>query len=397
MTAAVVDVSSGKAAEVIAGVDTHSRTHHAAALDGQGRLLGSAQFTADATGYEQVLTWLRSFGTLHVVGVEGTSSCGAGLTRYLQQEHVSVLEVNRPDRRLRALRGKSDSLDAENAARRALASTHTATGSTTASTEPARGRRNTTRTLPGEAVATPKDTTTVVEAVRALRVARQGAVKARTAALNQLKALIITAPEQLRDELRQRPLKTAAAEAARYRPDAARLHEPLQATKWAMRCIGRRVEDLTTEIDGLNVHLTNLLTTTAPKTMALFGVGTEHAGQLLVTAGGNPQRLSSESAFAALCGASPIPASSGITNRHRLQRGGDRAANSALYMIAVVRMRFCTQTRAYVERRTKEGLSKRDILRCLKRYIARQAYHAIMEDFSQLNVSSALQPAAMTT
>lgn len=367
------DVTSDQATEVIAGVDTHSRTHHAAALDAQGRLLGSAQFDADGAGYIQMLTWLRTFGALILVGIEGTSSYGAGLTRYLHQEHVRVLEVNRPDRRLRAMRGKSDPLDAENAARRALASTDQPGSSKADSAVATPGRRSVQRTRPGEAVAIPKDTTTVVEAVRALRIARQGAVKARIAALNQMKGLITTAPEQLRAELRQRPLKKVAVEVARYRPDATRLHEPMQATKWALRCIGRRIEDLTTEIDGLSVHLNDLLNAAAPKTMALFGVGAEHAGQLLVTAGGNPQRLASEAAFAALCGASPIPASSGVTNRHRLQRGGDRHANSALYMIAVVRMRFCPQTRAYVERRTKEGLSKRDILRCLKRYIARQA------------------------
>ncbi|PPK90190.1 transposase IS116/IS110/IS902 family protein [Kineococcus xinjiangensis] len=391
MTARVDDVIN--APDVIGGVDTHSRTHHAAALDAQGRLLGSAQFSADGAGYRDLLTWLRSFGTVGLVGIEGTSSYGAGLTRYLQQENVSVVEVNRPDRRLRALRGKSDPLDAENAARRALASTH----QLAAPAQAAPGRRGAPRRRPGESVATPKDTTTVIESVRALRVARQGAIKARIAALNQLKALITTAPEQLRAELRRLPLKTAAAEAARYRPDTARLSEPMQATKWAMRSIGRRVEDLTAEIDALSVHLTDLLSSAAPKTMALFGVGTEHAGQLLVTAGGNPQRLGSEAAFAALCGASPIPASSGITNRHRLQRGGDRHANSALYLIAVVRMRYCPVTRAYVERRTKEGLSKRDILRCLKRYIARQAYNAIMQDLGRLTTAPPAEPAPMTT
>ncbi|PPK90177.1 transposase IS116/IS110/IS902 family protein [Kineococcus xinjiangensis] len=375
MTALIVEVTGG---EVIGGVDTHARTHHAAALDGVGRLLGSAEFPADAAGYQQLLAWLRGFGTVRQVGIEGTSSYGAGLTRYLRQEDVAVLEVNRPDRRLRALRGKSDPLDAENAARRALASTPEA--------QTARPRRlHSQRIRPGEAVATPKDTTTVVESVRVLRIARHGAVKARVAALNQLKDLITTAPDDLRTTLRNRPLTTVAQEVARYRRDPARLAEPMQATKWALRSIGQRVAALTEEIDVLSAALTRLMRTAAPATMALLGVSTEHAGQLLVTAGGNPQRLGSEAAFAALCGACPIPASSGMTSRHRLHPGGDRDANSSLHMIALVRMRWCPDTRAYVERRTKEGLSKREIIRCLKRYIARQTYHAIMQDLGHLN------------
>ncbi len=340
---------------VIGGVDTHADTHWAAALDGVGRLLGTRQFPANASGYADLAAWLAEFGTVSVVGVEGTSSYGAGLTRDLRGRGASVLEVNRPDRRLRAVRGKSDPIDAENAARRALATQDTAT---------------------------PKDTTTVVEAVRVLTVARSGAVKARAAALNQLKDLVTTAPESLRTTFKGEPLRRVAAASARLRPDRHDLADPLMATKTAMRSIGRRVNDLTDEITELDRQLAGLLALAAPHTMALFAISTQHAAQLLITAGGNPDRLSSEASFAALCGVNPIPASSGKTRRHRLNRAGDRKANRTLHMITVPRMRWHPPTRAYVQRRTDEGLSKREIMRCLKRYIAREAYHAIMADLT---------------
>lgn len=186
-------------------------------------------------------------------------------------------------------------------------------------------------------------------------------------------------------------LKAAAAEAARFHISAGAPTDPVQATKMAMRCVGRRAAALTDEIDATGTQLTQLLESVAPTTMALFGVSTEHAGQLLVTAGGNPQRLGSESAFAALCAANPIPASSGKTHRHRLNPYGDRHANSALHMIAVVRIRHDPATRTYVAKRTTDGRSEREIIRCLERYIARQIYHAIMTD---LTPPDALQPNA---
>jgi transposase len=192
------------AAAVIGGVDTHADTHYAAALDLVGRLLGTQQFGADAAGYRKLLDWLESFGPVQRVGVEGTGCYGAGLTRFLRHERVNVVEVNRADRRTRRLRGKSDPLDAENAARSVLA---------------------------GRDAVVPKDTATVVESIRGLRVARDGAVKARTAALNQLKDLITTAPEQLRASLRSKTLRAVAIDAARFRPDTTRLADPLQATK----------------------------------------------------------------------------------------------------------------------------------------------------------------------
>lgn len=339
--------------EVTGGVDTHKDTHHAAVLDRTGRLLGSRSFTADERGYARMLEWMSSFGILVHAGVEGTGSYGAGLTRFLRAAGISVVEVNRPDRRTRRQRGKSDPIDAESAARAVLS---------------------------GEAGAIPKDRASIVEAIRVLRIARDGAVKARTAALNQLKDLITTAPEELRSQLRDLSLVQAAKHCARLRPDAHRLADPTQATKTALRAIGARIAHLDTEVGDASQQLKDLVAAAAPRTIALLGVSTEHAGQLLVTAGNNPDRLRSEAAFAALCAASPIPASSGKTHRHRLNPGGDRAANRALHMITVVRMRWHPDTRAYVTRRTADGLSKREIMRCLKRYIARQIYHTIQAD-----------------
>jgi transposase len=355
MTRMTTASTAAEAIGVTGGVDTHSNTHHAAALDDVGRLLSTREFPANIDGYEQLLDWLQSFGTLRRIGIEGTGCYGAGLTRFLRRHGIEVVEVNRPDRRARRVRGKSDPLDAESAARRALA---------------------------GEDRVTPKDTTTIVEAIRVLRIARTGAVKSRTAAYNQLKDLIITAPDSLRESLRGKTLQRVAAECARLRPDRTRLADPLHATKLALRTIALRVADLSAEIIDLDAQLDELVRCAAPRTMALLGVGPDHAAQLLITAGGNPERLQSEAAFAALCAACPIPASSGKTNRHRLNPAGDRDANRALYMITLTRLRYCPETRAYAQRRQAEGLSKRETIRCLKRYVARQVYHAVRADLS---------------
>jgi transposase len=344
-----------EATGVTGGVDTHSNTHHAAAIDQVGRLLGTREFPANLAGYQQLLEWLESFGVLARIGIEGTGCYGAGLTRFLRGQGVAVIEVNRPDRRSRRVRGKSDPLDAESAARRALA---------------------------GEDHITPKDTTTIVEAIRVLRIARTGAVKSRTAAYNQLKDLIITAPDSLRESLRGKTLQRVASECARLRPELARLADPTQATKLALRTIALRVADLNGEISALDAQLGRLVQVAAPRTLALLGVGPEHAAQLLITAGGNPGRLRSEAAFAALCAACPIPASSGKTSRHRLNPAGDRDANRALYMIILSRLRYCAATKAYAQRRQAEGLSKRETIRCLKRYVAREIYHAVRADLS---------------
>jgi transposase len=349
-----MDSMTGPARGVVAGVDSHTDSHDAAVLDDRGRLLGRRRFPADGSGYRELLSWVQRFGPLAAIGVESTGSYAAGLVRHLRAQGLEVLEVNQPHPHTRRRRGKSDPIDAELAARHVLAAS---------------------------SIVIAKDTSGIVEAIRQLRVARDGAVKARTAALNALGGLIVAAPEELRRQLLVR--KTTRGRAtlcARLRPDQARLQEPLHAAKAALRSLARRVIDLDAEIKLLDHQLKQLVATAAPATTARVAVSTGHAGTLLVTAGQNIQRLRSEASFAALCGASPLPVATGRSDRHRLNYGGDRDANCALHMIAVCRLRHCQRTRAYAERRTAEGKTKTEIIRCLKRYIARELYHALVAD-----------------
>jgi transposase len=262
---------------------------------------------------------------------------------------LPVVEVARPDRSLRRRRGKSDPIDAQAAAR---------------------------ATLAGVATTIPKTREGQVELVRVLRVARRGPMKARVAAAEQLYGVLCSAPEELRQPLLRLKTKDLVGACAALRPGPL-LTSPTAATKATLRTLARRWQQLQGELDQLDRQLQALVTAAAPTLVALPGVGVDTAGQLLVTALDNPQRLGSEAAFAQLCGTAPIPASSGRTDRHRLNRRGDRRANHALWRIALVRMRCHPETRAYVERRTKQGLSKLDILRCLKRYIAREIYHQL--------------------
>jgi transposase len=343
--------------KVIGGVDTHADKHWAAVLDSAGRLLGTREFDSDRAGCERLLAWLRRHGELTAVGVEGCGSYGAGLMRLLNERRVPVREVDRPNRQARRRQGKNDPLDAEAAARAVLA---------------------------GVADGTPKSRDGVVEAIRVLRVARSGAVKARTAALNSMISLARTAPEPLASQLRGLNARRLVAAAARFRlpadsaARAAALHEPVPAAKVSLRRLAQRIHDLDAEISAADQDLHALLTDTAPDLLARHGVGVDTAGQLLVTAGDNPERLADDRAFAALTGTSPLPASSGRTDRHRLNRSGDRAANRALFSITLSRMATHQPTKDYVERRTKDGLSKREIMRCLKRYIARELFPLIV-------------------
>jgi transposase len=333
------------AQRVTAGVDTHRDVHVVAALDQRGGQLGVESFAANAAGYRQSLSWLRSFGPLERVGVEGTGTYGAGLTRYLHDQGVTVVEVTCPNRQRRRSHGKSDPVDALSAARAAQG---------------------------GEATAQAKTRSGNVEAIRALRVARRSAAKARIDALNQMRALLVTGPEDLRANFRGTTVWRMVTAAVRLRP--ADPTTPVGATKYALRELARRVQALEAEIERLDAILVPLVAVTAPALVARHGVGPETAGALLVSVGDNPDRLHSEAAFAHLCGASPIDASSGLVVRKRLNRGGDRRANEALWRIVMVRMVSDPHTRHYVERRTKEGLSKREIIRCLKRYVARELY-----------------------
>jgi transposase len=344
--------------EVIGGVDTHGRTHHGAVIDSVGRLLGDREFAATAAGYRGLLAWVGSFGPVRAIGVEGTGTYGAGLARYLSAEAVRVIEVDRPDRKTRRRHGKSDPIDAIAAARAVLA---------------------------GTATGTPKTRTGPVEALRALRVARRGALKARVAALNQLHGLIAAAPESLRGHLIDLSRTAMVTRCAGFRVNQEQLDTPVQATKAALRAVAHRIQLLDDEIALADRRITPAITAIAPATMALPGVGPQVASQLVITAGDNPERLRSDAALAHLCGAAPVPASSGRTDRHRLNRGGDRHANNALHTIVVTRMRHHPDTRRYVQRRTNDGLTTKDIIRCLKRYAVREIYDTLIKDLTALN------------
>jgi transposase len=336
--------------EVVGGVDTHLDAHTAAVLDVVGRVLGTCQFPATAAGYAALLAWMHGHGQLLRVGVEGTGAYGAGLARRLRDQDVEVIEVDRPNRKTRRLQGKSDPIDAIQAAKAALA---------------------------GERTGTPKQRDGRVEALRNLRVARRSAVEQRADTQRQIKTLIVTAPDELRARLRALAVKHLIAACATLRPDRADAANPATAVTLALRSLARRHQQLSVEITGLDELLEPLVAAINPDLVAAHGVGADTAGQLLVTAGENHDRLHSEAAFAMLCGAAPLPASSGKTTRHRLNRSGDRQANAALYRVVISRLRWDPRTREYVERRTKDGLSKKEIIRCLKRYVARELYQLI--------------------
>ena len=331
--------------QVTIGVDTHKHAHVAAARDQLGRRLGTTQMAATAAGYAQLLTWAQALGKPVAWGVEGTGSYGAGLARFLAAHDQRVVEVNRPDRATRRRRGKSDAVDADAAARAVQA---------------------------GEATGTPKAQDGTVEMARALRVARQSAVKARTQAINALKGLLVTAPTELRERLEGLSTARLIGQAAALDPGP--LHSPTAATMLALGGLARRYQHLDAEVRQLTDTLDQLTATHAPALRELVGVGPDSAAALLICAGDNPSRLHSEASFAALCGTSPVEASSGKTRRHRRNRGGDRQANAALHRIVIVRLRWHQPTRDYAARRTAQGKTRKEITRCLKRYVAREIF-----------------------
>ena len=333
---------------ITGGVDTHLDVHVAAALDERGALLGVESFATTESGYKKLLAWLGDFGAVQLVGVEGTGSYGAGLTRHLQAERVRVVEVDRPNRQRRRRKGKSDPEDAISAARAAQS---------------------------GDAAGEAKTRDGNVESMRVLRVARSSARKGRTQALNQIRALVSTAPEPIRAELRGLNVFHLLERASTFRPGAKR--DIVSLTKLTLRMLAKRATALEEEISEIDAILKPLVKETAPELVATLGIGTDAASALLVSAGDNPERLRNEAAFAHLCGASPIDASSGKNERHRLNRGGDRQANSALWHIVITRMVYDPRTTEYIDRRRQEGLTKKEAVRCLKRYVAREVYNLL--------------------
>jgi transposase len=285
---------------VIVGVDTHKDVHVAVAIDALGRRLAERSVPSTPAGLAQLRRWSRDMGSKRVWGVEGTGSYGAGLARSLQAAGETVHEVSRPDRRVRRERGKSDPIDAEIAARSVLAE---------------------------QALGTPKASGGASEALRQLRATRRAAVKARTQAANLLQALLVTAPEDLRADLDHGTLRERIARCARLRPGAA-IAQPREACKLSLRSTARRWQHLSDEITNLEAAIASITAAAAPDLLDQFGVGPDVAAALLIAAGGNTDRMRHEASFASLCGVSPLPASSGKTRRHRLNRGGDRQANA---------------------------------------------------------------------
>lgn len=343
---------------VVGGVDTHKDLHVAAVVDDNDQVLGTQSFATTRQGYKLMLTWMRSFGDLQRIGVECTGSYGAGLLRYMQVAGVDVLEVTAPDKQDRRRRGKNDDFDAQSAAHAAYA------------------RRRTV---------TPRSRDGMVESLRVLKVCRKTAVQARRIALQIIQTTIVCAPDRLRELLRNMTRMKLIRTLAAWRPDLTGYRDVEEAYKVALKSLARRYLELHDEVADLDDMIEAIVTDLAPELIARNGVGLNSAAQLLLTAGDNPERLRSEASFAALCGVSPVPASSGKTTRHRLNRGGDRAANSALHIIAIGRLRLDPKTQEYVSRRIAEGHSKLEAIRCVKRYIAREIFNVIVRRHKQIN------------
>ncbi len=335
---------------VYGGVDTHLDVHAAAVIDQTGRLLATSQFPTTPLGLRRLERWLTSHGTVTKVGVEGTGAYGLGLLRVLQAAGHEVIEVNRPNRQLRRSRGKSDTVDAESAARAVLA---------------------------GHATSIPKTRDGISECLRMLRIADQSAKEQMTRLHARIDHLAICAPEAIRVELQSLTALKRTRKAAAYRPSGD-IADVTFVAKTALRTLARQWLDLRDERTGLRGQLHELASRANPALLQLPGVGPDVAIALLVAAGDNPERLRSSAAFAALAGVSPTEVSSGKRSGHQINRGGDRQANAALHRIVLVRLsKKDPRTIAYIERRTGEWLSKRDSIRCLKRYVAREVYQAL--------------------
>ena len=345
-------ITQTKKRRVVVGVDTHKAFHVAAAKDGLGHDLGEARFEANAQGYEELRLWAKGLGTLVTFGIEGPGSYGKGLARYLMTAGESVLEVGRPSREQRARAGKSDPADARAAADSVLA---------------------------GKALGRPKAADGSVEMIRTLRLTRETAVRARSVAVVTLQSVVITAPDEVRARfvgLSPRRLVRACAQL----PAVLDVHTPSDAALCVLATLARRYEALEAEAAALDAQIEVLVRARAPELLALPSVGPQIAATMLVTLGDNPERIGTERAFAKLCGVAPLDASSGQQVRHRLNRGGNRQANRALHTMVILRLRLHEPTRSYMKRRLAEGKTKKEVIRCLKRYAAREIYTTLCRD-----------------
>lgn len=341
--------------EIILGVDTHAESHAAVAIDGIGQVIATTTIATTTDGYAELVEWARSLGPCQRAGVEGTGAYGLGLCRHLQAEGIEVIEVDRPNRQRRRRRGKSDPTDAEAAARAVLAA---------------------------DAATIPKDRSGIVETIRILHLTRRSAVKARTQAGNQMKDLVLTAPDELRAELRTLTTRQRVKQCSNWKPTT--VTDPTTATHRALHDLACRWLTLHDEITYLDRALSRLLEQAAPTLLAEPGVGLDVAAKLLIAAGEQPDRVRSQAAFAALCGVSPVEHSSGKQTHHRLNRGGNRQANNALHTVALYRARACPETRTYLAKLRADGKTTRRAQRCLKRALARRLHRALLADLTAL-------------
>jgi transposase len=340
---------------VYVGVDTHKDTHTAAVVDVNGGVLKTFTVETTSPGFGSLTGQIAKFGRVESYGIEGTGSYGALLARYINaQSEVKVVEVNRVNRQDRRRYGKTDTADAVAAARAVASGKET----------------NPAKKVEGD-----------LEIIKMLQTARTADVKTRTQTVNRIKAILVTAPENISTLLDGLTTLKTVRTILKWRP-VNYLGDPEQAVKHALKLLAKQWDTLNDQIVQTDRDLATLLNETAPWLMELQGVGTDVAAKLLITAGSNPERLKSEASFAALCGASPIDASSGKQQRHRLNQGGNRQANNALYTIAITRMAHDPETQKYVAKQKAKGKTRKEIIRQLKRYIARQTYKKIKQNLT---------------
>lgn len=345
--------------EIFAGIDTHRDTYAIATCDAFGTILNNSEFKTTKCGISKLMNWLTSQGEVSAVGVEGTGSYGKSVTVYLQKKGVKVLEVTSPVKKERRSKGKSDFMDAQSAARTARDFTFG-------------GSRETNACVA-------KDRSSETEQIRLVKASYDAAMKIKTQSINEFKAAIVNASDDLRESLRELSTSKQVQKCSKFRPDIANKEDNL--TKITLKQIAKRILNLSDEIKEYKGILDEFAAQNLQNLLKLKQVGSISAVQLFLTAGANINRFETEGAFAAHCGVSPLPASSGQHSKMRLSRAGDRKANSVLYMIAIGRMGKDEETKEYVAKKIAEGKSKKDAIRCLKRIIARQVYRALKRDF----------------
>ena len=355
MAMTIVENTHTRTHTITAGIDTHADFHVAAAIDHNGGLLGVETFTTTTGGHRDMVAWLAGFGAIDKIGVEGTGSYGAGIARHLTGKGITVVEVDRPNRQARHRAGKSDAVDAIAAARAALS---------------------------GTAIGIPKTRDGNIEAIRVLTVARRSAASEWIAIINQIRHVCFTAPEEIRRRFDDLSPIMVARTTAGLRPRSSSDDVVRFTTLMTLRELGQRAMFIHEQRKRLDAQMRPLIRESAPDLLEIYGVGYDVAAKLLIAAGDNPHRIRSEAAWAHLCGVAPIQVSSGKNQRHRLNRGGNRQANSAIYRIMLVRMASHDATRDYIVRRTAEGKTTGEIARMLKRYIAREVYKALPKTMS---------------